>query len=323
MKSCKEGDELPFMPFWVRDWIEDEEIQNMSGQTMASYLWLLCWNWIRGTLSDDPSTLLRLIPATLRNHWLTETWPHLRHHFQPIEGQPGRLTSKRLKRVRDEVLHKQEGHRLGADITNAKRSAKRIAKLVAERIASKMGDADADEENIGPGGPVCVPSKDVKTEGETPLVKWNALAARFGLRKLGKWTMARQKALLGRLREHPDFWARVEAELPRLGRFAKEKGFIDFDFVTRPSKLEPFLEGKHRDHAAVVAVDTTRPQVRELLKHVGAVIEADIGPGLQRYTVLSAGLMAEDRKVTFFHKLDDGQLNNALGAAEGTHADHA
>lgn len=305
------------MPFWVRDWIEDEEIQNMNAQTMASYLWLLCWNWVRGTLSSTPSTLLSLIPVRLRNHWLTKTWPLLKHHFEPVEGQPGRIVNRRLKRIRDELLRKQEGHRLGADITNAKRTAKRTAKLVAKRT-HQDSDADADEEYIGPCGPISSPEIVIKQELPKAFDRWNALAVRFGLRKLLKWTPARERAYRARLRDHPDLWERIEAELPRLGAFAKEKGFVDFDFLTRPAKLEPFLEGKHRDRAAVQAVATTRPQVRELLKHVGRQVEADLGGGQTlKYTLLSAGVMHDhDRSVCFYAKLPDTALDSLLAALE-------
>lgn len=245
----------------------------------------------------------------------TITFPKFMTYNVPLEDRKRKQAAERQDRFRKKH---QRHESVTSSVTSALQSRVTVTPSEIEIDDDEEEETNKEEEGIGPAGPVCVPENGVKQDGAKPFDRWNALAARFGLRKLGKWTPARQKALGSRLREHPDFWERVEAELPRLGRFAREKGFVDFDFLCRPSKLEPFLEGKHRDHATVQAVDTTRPQVRELLKHVGRQVEADLGAGQKlKYTLLSAGLMHDhDRSVCFYAKLPDDALDRVLAALE-------
>jgi len=67
-----------------------------------------------------------------------------------------------------------------------------------------------------------------------------------GCPRIEKLTENRKIAMRGRLTDFPDLWTRIIDEAGRLGQFAHDKRFIDFDFLMRPASLQKFLEGKYR-----------------------------------------------------------------------------
>ncbi|MFQ5443008.1 MAG: hypothetical protein ACE5EK_00175 [Nitrospinales bacterium] len=56
----------------------------------------------------------------------------------------------------------------------------------------------------------------------------------------------RSKALAARLKENPNLWDLVEAEIPLLREFAFS-GWVTFDWLMRPKNLRKFLEGNYRE----------------------------------------------------------------------------
>ena len=51
-------DDLPFMPFWVKDWIA--ATMHWAGAERGAYFQLLCFQWVNGRVPPDVSQLARI-----------------------------------------------------------------------------------------------------------------------------------------------------------------------------------------------------------------------------------------------------------------------
>lgn len=58
---------------------------------------------------------------------------------------------------------------------------------------------------------------------------------------------ARRRKLRARLREFPDFWARVIEECRRRDSWARERRFPTLDQILEPRLLARLLEGNYRE----------------------------------------------------------------------------
>ncbi len=76
--------------------------------------------------------------------------------------------------------------------------------------------------------------------------RFNAIASRLGVKPIQELTDGRQRKLRIRLKDHPNLWDEVEEEAKHLGMWAREKGFINFDWLMSPGNLTKFLEGTYR-----------------------------------------------------------------------------
>ena len=105
------------------------------------------------------------------------------------------------------------------------------------------------------------------------LERWNDLAKKHGLRRIQLIGKTRAARLRARLHEYgPEYWDQVERALQSLNDFARDKGFVDFDFVTKAESCHKLLEGRYSDpdvpyvEGSDGVKDTTPQWYREDLK---------------------------------------------------------
>lgn len=109
--------DLPWMPFWVRDFRGSRNVQRMSMQEVGTYLMLLLEEWENGPLEDDPDALAVIVrsePNIVRTT--------LERCFTNVGG---RWENERLEGVRAEQVAKLEKFkRAGKASGRARRKAK-------------------------------------------------------------------------------------------------------------------------------------------------------------------------------------------------------
>lgn len=91
----------PWMPLYVSDFINSEEVIAMPDDACGIYIKLLCHNWDKGDLPANPDMLAKIVRRNPRS--FRRLWPIIQHLFP--EYSPGRLTNHRvmneLKRADD------------------------------------------------------------------------------------------------------------------------------------------------------------------------------------------------------------------------------
>jgi uncharacterized protein YdaU (DUF1376 family) len=99
--------ELPWFPFWAKDWVTDEAIVAMSAESRGIYITLLAHQWIEGSIPEPGPTLARLCAVDARSI-RAKAGPVIRAHFVPLKDQPGRFVNLRLSVERERQLANRE-----------------------------------------------------------------------------------------------------------------------------------------------------------------------------------------------------------------------
>jgi len=77
------------------------------------------------------------------------------------------------------------------------------------------------------------------------LAAWNEIAAKHGRPTIKELHETRKLKLRARLTEHPDLWAKIDAELSRMGQWGREQRFLTFDWILSPANLAKLFEGNY------------------------------------------------------------------------------
>lgn len=115
MKTGHAGDSRPFFPFYAADWLSAERVASMTLSAQGAYVRALCMQWRDGSLPVAREKWERLFPGLAQSDLddLLDAFP---------VGDDIRRRNGRLERERKLLDNRAEAHRLGAQMTNAKRS---------------------------------------------------------------------------------------------------------------------------------------------------------------------------------------------------------
>lgn len=95
------------------------------------------------------------------------------------------------------------------------------------------------------------------------LLWWNALCEKLGSPRLRFITVEREKKFAARSGEVDALFDAIEIEARLVGSWAREKGFITFDWLMNPKNLTKFLEGNYREKAAPTDRDADMDFIRQ------------------------------------------------------------
>lgn len=81
-----------YIPWYVRDYLEDVECDVLSAAAEGCRLRLVLRQWLQGSIPANPAVLRKLTKAT-EAEWVT-VWPEIEHHFPVIEDGAARRNPK-------------------------------------------------------------------------------------------------------------------------------------------------------------------------------------------------------------------------------------
>lgn len=122
--------DLPMMPWFPKEFMAATATWSFAER--SAYRALLDVQWEMGVLPDEPWRLAQAIGLPLPEFELL--WPMVRRKFVPVDGG---ILNERLEEHRVVAFRKLEGHKAGANATNAKRAAERDAVRSAQRGANR------------------------------------------------------------------------------------------------------------------------------------------------------------------------------------------
>jgi uncharacterized protein YdaU (DUF1376 family) len=91
----------PYLPFYGRDFYDDENVMVMDLAQQGAYLKLLWKCWSEGSIPADPEKLAAMT-GTARKAFEASIWPKLERCFHALISHPDRLTNGRIERLRAE-----------------------------------------------------------------------------------------------------------------------------------------------------------------------------------------------------------------------------
>jgi uncharacterized protein YdaU (DUF1376 family) len=128
--------DLPMMPFFVKDWIA--ATSHWSDAERGAYISLLAFQWVNGNVPPDVSQLARIMGTP--DEEFERRWATVGKKF---DGDKRRLFNNRLEEHRKEAMRLRQAHTLGATLANEKRRAKRGAQRVPHDVP--QDDAQCNE----------------------------------------------------------------------------------------------------------------------------------------------------------------------------------
>jgi uncharacterized protein YdaU (DUF1376 family) len=130
---------LPYMEFWVVDWLADEFVTRMTLEQRGAYIHLLCHQWVESSVPTDVNAICDLLGCDGRskNRMLKTILPVVGWHFEPIDGNPNRSRNKRLHQIREKALAWVETRRRCGK-TRRHREAKAKLELGSSRAEAKL-----------------------------------------------------------------------------------------------------------------------------------------------------------------------------------------
>ena len=134
---------LPYMPFYVADWLSDLNVRAMSAEARGAYIDLLAMEWQDGPLPADPRVLRRMTGASASA--VAEILPR----FHPLGD--GRMVNPKLERIRAEQVAAAEVRSARAKVaSNARR---RDTPMLPGMVAEAPPSIPADVSGTSPGPP--------------------------------------------------------------------------------------------------------------------------------------------------------------------------
>jgi len=150
--SATEPD-LPWFKFYVRDFLTDQDVILMSPAERGTYVTLMCYCWLEGSLPAAPAKLARL--CNVSSAEFDDLWGTLERHFVVKRD---RLTHPRLDGLRKEALtqrqRQSEGGRRGAERRwHKQRDGSAMAyPSPTHRLTTGISDAEAEVGGISGDG---------------------------------------------------------------------------------------------------------------------------------------------------------------------------
>ena len=97
---------LPWFPFWVDDFLSDENVLVMTNEEVGIYVKLLCHQWKAGSIPSDFLPMAKLCGTNADA--LAAHWQQIGKCFGGVSGNSGRLTNPRLEREREKQQNKRK-----------------------------------------------------------------------------------------------------------------------------------------------------------------------------------------------------------------------
>lgn len=88
----------PAFPFYPKDHLSDARVSAMTVEQEGAYLRLLMYQWIEGSIPNDPDVLSAL--TRIERGRIDTVWAAIRDRFVPLPGGTDRLVNTRLERER-------------------------------------------------------------------------------------------------------------------------------------------------------------------------------------------------------------------------------
>jgi uncharacterized protein YdaU (DUF1376 family) len=129
-------DDLPMMPFFVKDWIA--ATVHWSDAERGAYMSLLAHQWVNGSVPPDVSQLARIMGTP--SDQFDARWGIVGRKF---DGDDTGLFNNRLEEHRKDALRLRDAHSLGARKANANRRARRSAQHDAENGVERSAEHGA------------------------------------------------------------------------------------------------------------------------------------------------------------------------------------
>lgn len=145
---------------------------------------------------------------------------------------------KRLERLKD---RKETSRR------EASACPKNVSKVSAQLLTREEKRIDDDDEYTGT--PTQRGAK--RDDPRASVDAWNRIAAKHGRPTIQGLNQDRRAKVRARLKERPDFWARVLEEFDNLNAWARGQAFLTFDWVICPTNAAKLLDGNFREKSAV------------------------------------------------------------------------
>ncbi len=130
---------VPYMPFWVADWLASQDVAGMSLAAQGAYLRLLAFQWQDGSLANDKRTLERLLGV--RSSDFEEIWQEVSPMFP--ENAAGRLENERCASEREKAFLKVQKNREAGSKGGEKKQANAKANAQANAIPDAIPNAVA------------------------------------------------------------------------------------------------------------------------------------------------------------------------------------
>ena len=97
-------DRLPYMPFFVADYMGSTDVRLMSLAERGAYTHLLFMNWQEGRLQKDPKKLAKLLDCSPEE--FEEVWEAIQHKFET--DSKGRIYNKRVEEIRKQSIDRSK-----------------------------------------------------------------------------------------------------------------------------------------------------------------------------------------------------------------------
>jgi uncharacterized protein YdaU (DUF1376 family) len=95
--------ELPYVPFYVSDWLADSSVRRMSLEQRGLYIDLLCHAWDGGSIPSDTSERAHMVGLSVPK--LRKLWPKLDACWE--SNGNGGLVNPKMEQVRAKQKAKQ------------------------------------------------------------------------------------------------------------------------------------------------------------------------------------------------------------------------
>ncbi|HEX7720474.1 MAG TPA: DUF1376 domain-containing protein [Woeseiaceae bacterium] len=217
---------IPFMPFYVADYLADTG--HLTTAEHGAYMLLLCAYWQKGgPLPNDDKLLARYARMT------APAWKRAK----PVVLDFFDVTTSEIiqSRVEHELEHVRDKS-LKAKKAGQASAQRRFSKRATDDQLSKMSDTDKEKP---------LPLLKIEEVGKD----WNEMAKRTGLPSVKAFPKSRRTAFRERLREFGPaaFTDAIQAvERSDFCRGKNDRGWrADFDFLLQPKSFVKLLEGAY------------------------------------------------------------------------------
>lgn len=274
-------DRLPWFPFYVDDFLNDEAVRIADLATRGAYICLLGYQWREGSIPADPRACARLVGAMWEDEKERAAVVAAMVFFVPA-GE-GRLANQRLNTIAEEQDETRKA-RSGAGLRSgaARRSNKTRTKReqntnYSESESESEAETELDPELSLGGSPNSGDVPASPTSGaweggravalsvppqpeyspEQLARDWNTATSVVSLPQCRELNTARRRSAAQRIREHPGrhYWLDIIRRITESAfcTGSNERAWrADFDFLVRPGSSAKVLEGKYDNRASPV-----------------------------------------------------------------------
>lgn len=239
--------ERPWFPFYARDWLTDVQVMAMPMECQGAYLRLLCLQWENGSVPEQARDLAAILGYESIDsgvHFQATVWPMIIRHFPVIEAGEQRANT-RLENIRN-VAEKKKKHLSSAGKKGRRKQLEEqslvgVARTRPRQTSESESESDEEKKETHPQS---------RTDWGAMAECWNQIAKKHRRPTIKKLTDTRKRKLAARLREFPNFFTEVDAELALAGSIVHEGAWLTFDWLLSPANLTKLLEGNYRKRGA-------------------------------------------------------------------------